>query len=180
MGLGMNLKLLVPFMALYACPIYHPVPDPSPTPASTASETPQVTPSALPEPTPLPSIFPTPRVPGCQLGPSEAPQSGCVLNPSPGTAKYAEDVAEAQRIAMNNGFAGPNGYLGSEERQAAYMAEVVRILRSLDLCAIVGQEDEVFVKGSNDASYHYDIVRGDLGDRYTWDHLAAICKPSKF
>lgn len=163
----MTLKILVPFMALYACPIYHPVPDSSPTPAPTASETPQVTPSALPEP----SVAPTVQV--CDLPPSSAPQAACEIEPG-SESEFWESLSESQRLAEANGYS-VGGHVVSE---AGYTSEVARMLRSMGLCATnEGLPDEVWIKSSNEFSEHFDVVTSG-GE--VWQEYSARCSPAKW
>ena len=155
----------------YSCP--HPTPgDPTPTPTATATAT--VEPTPTPFATPSPAATPTPAVPQCLLLPSTG-----TCAESPGAEKFRAELMVAQDQAELNGFVKDGLVVGEK----AYTDEVARLLRLNGLCAINGREgghtgdDEVWLKSTNSASYHYDIV---VRDGSPMTHFASLCKPARF
>lgn len=161
--LGMNTKPVTP------------TPSPSPSPTVSASPIPSAfpTPSAAATPTATPSATPVSSTPfpQCSLPPSDGK---CEDNPS-STPVFIAAVRSAQfKVADGGGFEDKNGKVVNE---GAYTQEVARMLRLVGYCADSKLADEVWVKGSNEFSEHYDLVQRD---GTVWLHYAARCSPAKF
>ncbi len=171
------MKLLIATVVLAALPACPIPPAPQPTPSPTATVEPSASPTATP--TPLPTAFPTP-IPSATPEPSPEPPQ-CVLPPSDGTcedrptstSRFIDVVLAAQSEAAKNGFVVD----GKVKDEIAYTSEVSRIIRSKGFCSTNGLPDEVWVKGSNGFSEHFDI---STSDGYVWTHYAARCAPAKF
>jgi len=180
-----------------------PAPTPSPTPSATATVNPVPSPTAEPSATPIPSPeisptvapSPTPKpVPTATAGPTPKPTATvvvvhfeCELEPSDGpctenspiASEFADVVEAGQAYAAKKGLVVDGKILDS----AKYIDEVAKFVRSKGLCAINGRlgghtsDDEVWVKTSNDASEHFDIV---TAESHPWLKYAARCAPAKF
>lgn len=150
---------------LIALGLWVPSPVPPPVPTPTPTVAPTVAPTALPTPSPV--------IEACQLPPSEG---GNCSWPPPVASVYRHQVEDAVQMVPQRFFDAD----GKVKDEHAYVLEVARMLRErFGLCAIQGKTvaDEVWIKGTNNFSEHWDVVRADNAPITLY---ASRCVPAGF